>query len=144
MKTGLMAAVMIVLLSGCSEPGMNIKRASVDAGSGMTVVGVLQNVPQEKFEATKAKIIEISTDLLGFIDTGSLAQLPLDQVEMMIESYMIKRGWGQYDYIVSAAFSYIKTKSINLQPIGENNIELIKIALKQTIVNAQRSTLDGR
>ena len=134
----------IVLLCGCNKPGMNVLQGSADAGAGVAVIGTLEAVPVEKFETTKAKIIEISTELLGFVKTGSLAQLPLDEVKVELEKFMIKKGWGDYTYLVDSIVQWVKTQSVNVGVIGPNNVKLIEIALEETIRNAKRCTIDGR
>ena len=136
--------ILTVLLTGCTELGMNMRAATTDAGCGLTVVGALEAVPEAKFEVTKAKIIEISTELMGFVNTGSLAQLPLDVVKEKLEALMIKNLWGQYTYLVDTLVQYVKTQSVSLTPIGTNNIKLIEIGLTEIIRNAERSTIEGR
>ena len=140
----LVALALVVVLAGCNKPGMNVLQGSADAGAGVAVVGTLEAVPVEKFEETKVKIIEISTELLGFVKTGQLAQLPLDEVKKALENFMIKKGWGDYTYIVDAAVQYVKTQSVNVGAIGADNVKLIEIALEETIRNAKRCTVDGR
>ena len=143
MRMFLLVVIMATLV-GCNEQGFNMRQAGVDAGSGMSVVIVLEAVPEANFEATKVKIIEVSTELIGFIDTGSLAQLPLDEVKLALETFMVKKGWGDYTYLVDTLVQYVKTQSVSLTPIGTNNLQLIRIGLEQGIVNAKRSTIDGR
>jgi hypothetical protein len=143
MLVGLCLAVLFAN-SGCNSPGMNVKMASADAGCGVAVVGALEAVPAEKFEKTKVEIINVSTELLGFVKTGELAQLPLDEVKKVLEAFLIKKGWGDYSYIVDTVIQYVKTQSVNVDIIGKNNIALIKIGLEEIIRNATRCTLDGR
>lgn len=144
MKNLLLGLFLFLCLSGCKEVGLNVKMGSADAGAGVAVIATLEAVPVEKFEATKAKIIEISTSLLGFVETGSLAQLPLSQVEVKLDSFLISKGYGDYTYLVDACLQYIKTQRVNVQEIGTNNVLLIKIALTETIRNARRCTIEGR
>lgn len=140
----LVAFCVVVVFSGCTEPGMNVKMGSADAGAGVAVISTLEAVPVEKFDETKTKIIEISTELLGFVQTGQLAQLPLDEVKVALENFMIKKGWSQYTYLVDAVIQYVKTQSVNVGAIGADNVKLIEIALEETIRNANRCTIDGR
>ena len=118
--------------------------AAADAGAGVAAIATLEAIPVEKFDVTKAKIIEISTELLGFVKTGSLAQLPLDEVKVALENFMIKKGWGQYTYLVDTIVQYVKTQSVNVGAIGANNLKLIEIGLEETIRNAKRCTVAGR
>lgn len=131
------------LSAGCNEPGMNVKMASADAGCGVAIVGVLENVPPEKFEKTKLEIINIATELKGFVETGELSQLPLDEVKIKLENLMLKKGWSQYFYIVDTIIQYVKTQSVNVDKIGKNNVTLIKIGLEEIIRNTNRCTLEG-
>jgi len=143
----LMLVVLVVILgfaSGCNQPGMNIKMASADAGCGISVVGILESVPAEKFELTKMEIISISAELVDFVKTGNLDQLPLDIVKKKIEDFMIQKGWGEYSYLVDTVIQYVKTQSVDVDVIGTNNVKLIKISLEEIIRNAKRCTLDGR
>ena len=146
MKNAMMAMLAVGLLfaSGCSKPGMNIKLAAADAGCGIAVVGALETVPAEKFEATKVKIIEISTDLLGFVKTGNLDQLPLDVVKEAMEKYMVEKGLGNYTYIVDTIIQYVKTQSVDVDIIGIDNVKLIEVGLEEIIRNAKRCELSGR
>lgn len=146
MKIGkvLIAVVFVGLLVGCDKPGMNVLQGSADAGAGVATVGTLEAVPVEKFDETKAKIIDISTELLGFVKTGQLAQLPLDEVKKALEDFMIKKGWTQYIYIVDTVIQYVKTQSVNVGAIGADNVKLIEIGLEEVIRNANRCTIDGR
>jgi hypothetical protein len=146
MKNAIVLTLIVGVLfaGGCRQPGMNIKMAAADAGCGIAVVGALEAVPAEKFETTKVKIIEISTDLLGFVSTGNLDQLPLDVVKEKLEDFMIKKGWGSYTYLVDTVVQYVKTQSVDVNIIGIDNVKLIKIGLEEIIRNAKRSTLDGR
>ena len=142
---GLVLALCVsVLLCGCNEPGMNVKMGSADASAGVAAVGTLEAVPVEKFEVTKAKIIEISTELLGFVKTGQLAQLPLDEVKVALENLMIQKGWGQYTYLVDVAIQWVKTQSVNVGAIGADNVKLIEISLEEINRNAERCTVAGR
>jgi len=143
-KVLLVALSGMVLLAGCTPPGMNVKMGSADAGAGIATIATLEAIPVEKFDVTKAKIIEISTELLGFVQTGSLAQLPLDEVKVALENLLIKKGWGQYTYLVDAAIQYVKTQNVNVSAIGADNVHLIEIALQETIRNANRCTVAGR
>jgi len=146
MKNVILLALVVgvCFASGCSQPGMNIKMAAADAGCGVAVTGALEAVPAEKFETTKVKIIEISTELLGFVKTGNLDQLPLDVVKEKLEAFMVKKGWGDYSYLIDTIIQYVKTQSVDVNIIGLNNVNLIKIGLEETIRNAKRCTLDGR
>jgi hypothetical protein len=139
-----MLVVGVCFASGCKQPGMNVKMAAADAGCGIAVVGALEAIPAEKFEPTKVKIIAISTELLGFVETGNLDQLPLDIVKEKLEDFMIKKGWGDYAYLVDTVIQYVKTQSVDVDIIGVNNVKLIKIGLEEVIRNAKRCTLDGR
>ena len=143
-KSILLVCLMATLLVGCTQPGMNAKLASADAGCGLAVTGALEAVPAEKFEVTKVKIVEITTELLAFLETGSLAQLPLDVVKEKLEAFMIKKGWGNYTYIVDTAVMWVKTQHVNVDKIGVNNVALIKVGLQETIRNANRCTVEGR
>ena len=140
----LVALALVVILAGCDKPGMNVLQGSADAGAGVATVGTLEAVPVEKFDETKVKIIEVSTELLGFVKTGQLAQLPLDQVKDALENFLIKKGLSQYTYLVDIAIQYAKTQSVNVGVIGADNIKLIEIALQEIIRNAERCTVAGR
>lgn len=144
MRSGILAVVVTVLISGCTPPGMNVKLASADAGCGLAVTGALEQVPDDKFDATKTKIIEIATELKGFVDTGNLGQLPLDEVKVRLEAYMVQKGWANYTYIVDAAVQWVKTQNVNVNKIGPNNVNLIKVGLEETIRNAERCTVEGK
>lgn len=145
MRSGILAAIiMTVFVVGCTPPGMNVKLASTDASCGLIVVGALEQVPDEKFDATKVKIIEIATELKGFVDTGNLGQLPLDKAKIALEGYMVGKGWADYTYIVDAAFQWVKTQNVNVNKIGANNVQLIKVGLEETIRNAERCTVEGK
>jgi hypothetical protein len=143
-KIVLVVLACVAFLSGCNEPGMNVKMGSADAGAGVAVIGALEAVPVEHFEATKTNIIKISTDLLGFVKTGHLGKLPLDMVQHELESFIIKKGYGEYAYVVEAALQYVQAQSVDVDIIGENNVKLIQIALEETIRNAERCTIGGR
>ena len=139
-----LVCLMAALLVGCTQPGMNLKSASADACCGLAVTGALEATPDAKFAATRTKIIEISTELLGFVETGSLAQLPLDEVKVKLEQFMIKKGWGQFTYIIDTVVQWVKTQNVNVEKIGINNVILIKVGLQETIRNAERCTVEGK
>jgi hypothetical protein len=145
MKSGILVTIMLsCVLVGCTQPGMNAKLATADAGCGLAVVGALEATPDEKFDDTRAKIVNICTELLGFVETGSLAQLPLDEVKAKLDKFMIDKGWGQYTYLVDTVVQWVKTQNVNVEKIGTNNVYLIKVGLKETIRNAERCTVEGK
>ena len=134
---GLLFAAMLVL-GGCTQPGMNKKMALSDS-AGVLSTGAALDQAGDNFDAAKSKTIEVATALKQFCMSGSLGDLPLADVRDAIEKFMTEKGWGQYAYMVDAALQYIKVVNVNLDKIGPDNLKLIETGLDGVIRQAERS-----
>lgn len=144
MKKFCLLVVCLFVVSGC-KPGMNLKKASTDAGAGVAAVSALEAVPVEHFEVTKQKMIEISKALAEFMDTQRVSSLPLSDLKTALKGLIIEKGYPEFVYLVETAISSVESQSLPFnEAIGSNNAELIKIAFIEIARNAERCTLDGR
>ena len=130
-------ALMLLVVTGCNEPGMNKKLALSDA-IGVAATGATLDEAKD-FDKTKAKVIEVALGLRAFVESGNLSALPFEDVRKALEDFMIKKGWGNYAYLVDTVLTYVKQQHVDTTKIGEHNVLLIKTALDGIIRQAERS-----
>jgi len=119
-----------------NAPSMNKKMAASDA-LAVSITAIAMDQAKD-FDSTRVKVIEIATELRKFVDTGNFSDLPSKDAERVLIGHLASKGWSSYSYIVDSALAYVKTKNVNVDKIGVNNVELIKIALDGVIRQATR------
>jgi hypothetical protein len=132
MKTYISLAVMCMLcLTGCksSALSMNKKMAYANSAATLGTAVAMDEIALDKFDDSKAKIIEICEALKKFADDGQIADLPVDLARQKVEEFMIKKGWSAYIPLIDMAFAWVQVQHVDVDKIGPNNVMIIKQAL---------------
>lgn len=139
---GLVSLVLCMALVGCSGKSavsMNKKMAYADSGAVLASAMAIDQVPAEKFDATKAEIIAMCSDLSKFLDDGKISDLPVNKAQQAIVEYMIKRGWLAYTSLVDVIFAWINVQQVDIDKLGADNIIIIKQGLDGVARQAARA-----
>ena len=136
----LLSVLLCMVLMGCTSPmlSMNKKLAYADSGATLSAAMAIDQIPVEKFDATKVEIVSVCADLSKFLDDGKLADLPLDKAKLAIEDYLIKKGWQAYVSLVEVVFAWVSVQQVTL-PIGTDNVLVIKQGLDGIARQATRA-----
>jgi len=129
--------------SGCKGTAalsMNKRMAYADSGAVLTSAMALDQVSEDKFDATKAKLIVICEQLSKFLDDGLIADLPVNVAKQKIEAFMIEKGWQAYIGLVEVAFAWVEVQQVPTDKIGPDNI----IVIKEGLAGIQRQALRAK
>jgi hypothetical protein len=137
--------LMLPFVVGCttSSYSNNMKAATVQATVIVGTKALLDEVALDKYDSTKKLVVDISTDVAKFLDSGKIADLPLEQAKIAVSKFMIDRGWGQYVSMVMAAFDMIGSQTVPI-PLGPDNIAIIKMGLASMADSANTSRVEWR
>lgn len=143
-KLVLVGAVLCMALVGCSGGksaalSMNKKMAYADSGATLSSALALDQVPADKFDATKAEIIAMCADISKFLDDGKLADLPIEKAQQAVIEYMIKKGWMSYVSLVNVIFAWVEVQTLPVEKLGADNIVVIKQGLEGVSRQAARA-----
>lgn len=142
----ILVLVLLVFCVGCSSSdfGMNHKMATADSVSGISAVVALNRVDDDKFESSKEQIVETCIDLIAFLDSGSLSELPMIEIEEALEKYLATTKYSSFDFVIKYAVEGVSRFNVDVDKIGTDNIKLIKIGLEEIIRNVNRCTKEGK
>jgi predicted transcriptional regulator len=140
---------MMIAASGCTFPiskmtSMNMRNAYARSSTDLATTVYLDNIQIDKYDQNKVALVEVVSKLKDFMDTGSIADLPLSAAKQKVEDWMITKGWGAYVSLVEVAFAYINTQHIDTDIIGQNNVTVIKQGLDQIVLAATASRKEWR
>lgn len=138
----LLCAFLCFALVGCSSSpllSMNKRMAYADSGATLTAAVALDQVTTDKFDATKAEVIQVCEQLKKFLDDGLVVDLPINVAKQKIEEFLISKGWGAYIGLVEVSFAWIDMQVLPVDKIGPNNVAVIKAGLDGVIRQAQRA-----
>ena len=133
------ACLVLVGCSGSSMLSMNKRMSYADSGANLAAAVALDQVPADKFDATKAEVIVVCGQVSKFLDDGQVGDLPLDKAKAKVEEFMIKKGWQAYIGLVEVAFAWIEAQKVPTEKIGANNILIIKQGLDGVARQAARA-----
>jgi len=142
MKKVILIVAVLILSQGCSQKGQNMRLAGIDSSSTLATTAILDRVPDPAYEKTRETVVKISAELIAFIHTGNLYDLPLNVVKDKLTQFMITKGYQDYIYILDTAFSYISNQKVKIE---DNQItQIILTSLESIHRSAKRSTLAGK
>jgi hypothetical protein len=141
-----LALVACVLASGCSSTdySMNMRAATVQASTTVASKAILDGVAVAKYDATKAEMLLVMTDVSKFLDTGKIGDLPFDQAKAAIVKYMTDKGWTQYVPAVEGILDIIAAQTVPVEKLGADNIAIIQMGLKSASTSAETSKKEWR
>lgn len=129
-----------VVTTGCQEPGLNKKMAIADSLAVSVTATALDE--SDSFDTHKETILRVAADLLAFVESGNLGQLPLDDVRKLLYRRLAEQGWSKYNYIVDSALTYVSSVNVDTGVIGPNNVIIIKTTLQGVLRQADRSRVE--
>ena len=137
-------AVVLLLLvsSGCGTPlGLNFQRASLRGTGDMSTTAILEYTPEQDVTKKQAQIQKYAKELLEFIETGSVAKLPIADLERELKKLVP----DEFDFLVDGAIGYIVSQTVDVSgAIGEDNVKRIKAGLIGVITGAEKYDLKDR
>jgi hypothetical protein len=138
----LILAVILLVITGCTNKSQNLRLAGIDASVSLGITGALERVPDTQFVQVKTKIKTICEELIIFIDSGALADLPKEDVKQKLIAEIIKRNYIDYLPILDTVFVYVDSVKI---AVPQNQItQMIKAGLESAARNAGRCTIEGK
>lgn len=143
MKAAFLVAMiaMVMMLAGCQTPdpaSMNVQRAILYGGGAALTGPALDAVDDADIEAVHAETIVVCKDILKFLDSGKVADLPMDQVEAELKKLLDKAGHPELAFIVNAALAAVATQSVDLdKAIGAKNVERIEVVVMGVLYDAE-------
>lgn len=142
-KMRLLILVALLLITvGCSERSMNYRLAGIDASVSLGLTTALERVPDAQFVQVKTKIQTICEELIIFIDSGALVNLPKEDIKQKLIAEIIKRNYIDYLPILDTVFIYVDSVKID---VPQNQITaMIKTGLESAARNAKRCTVAGK
>lgn len=125
---------MLAALSGCvGELGLNFQRSALRSSGDLASTTRLELISVSVVEKEKAEIIKYAKELLGFIETGKVKDLPVDELEAELRKLVPV----EFALFVDAAMGYISSVDIDIDgKIGEANVKRIKAFLNGVIGGA--------
>jgi hypothetical protein len=129
-------------LVGCSGTSMvskNKQMAYADSGAVLAAAVAIDQIPADKFDATKAEIAAMCADVSKFLDDGKIADLPIEKAQQAVVEYMIKKGWTPYVSLVNVIFAWVEVQRVPVEHLGLDNILVIKQGLDGVARQATRA-----
>jgi hypothetical protein len=125
MKAYLMGILLMaaVLFMGCDakDYSQNMQSATVRASVDLSVTAALDEVPKDEVSYLKMKEMLVlgATDVKKLMNDGSIADLPLEQIEQLIKDLLKKKGWDQplIDQILDTVKNYLAMQKIPVEKI---------------------------
>jgi len=126
--------VVSVILSGCVEElGFNFERSALRSSGDLASTTRLELIAVGAVDKERAEITKYAKELLDFIDTGRVKDLPVDELEAELRKLVP----AEFALFVDAAMGYISTIDIDINgKIGEINAKRIKAFLTGVISGA--------
>ena len=134
-----------VFLTGCDKEdySKNMQGATVRAGVDLTVTATLDEAPKTEVEYLKLKeqIVAGATAVKKLMEDGSLADLPLDEIEDKIEEALRKAGWDNplIDQVLDTIKNYLKTQHVPVEKLDPYIRHLIVEAMDEAITATTKS-----
>jgi len=127
-------AAMLVVTSGCvGELGLNFQRSALRSSGDLASTTRLELISVNAVEKEKADIIKYAKELLAFIETGAVKDLPIDELEAELRKLVPV----EFALFVDAAMGYISAVDVDVDgKIGEANVKRIKAFLNGIISGA--------
>jgi len=138
MRSYVLCLLCAVLVCGCRPLSMNKKLAYSDSAATLATAAAIDEVPEKDFDTVREKTIEIAAALLAFVDSGNVADLSFKNTRALMQGFMTKKGYGDYMGLVDAALQYVKTKNVDVDKLGDDNVLLIRTGLEAVIKSATR------
>lgn len=126
--------VMLVALSGCvGELGLNFQRSALRSSGDLASTTRLELISVSAVEKEKAEIIKYAKELLEFIETGKVKDLPVDELDVELRKLVPV----EFALFVDAAMGYISFVDVDIDgKIGEANVKRINAFLNGVIGGA--------
>ncbi len=142
----LVGCLLVVALVGCASEdySKNMRAATVQASATVAAKAVLDEIPADKYEATKLQFVEVMAEVSKFLDTGKIGDLPFDAAKNAVIAFMKEKGWDQYVPAVEGIMDIIAAQKVPVEKIGADNIEIIKLGLDAGSVSAATSKAEWR
>jgi len=142
-----LAIALMIMTTGCNVSdsySKNMRASTAQATANVATKAMLDEVSADKYDATKAKTVEVCAEVAKFLETGKIGDLPIDAARDAVVSFMTKKGWAQYVPMVIAVFDIVSAQTVPVEKLGADNIAIIQMGLNSAIVSAETSRVEWR
>jgi len=143
---GALVGSFALVVTGCTSEdySKNMRAATVQATAMVSAKAILDEVAADKYDSTKAKMIEVFAEVGRFLDTGKIGDLPFDAAKDAVVKFMQEKGWDQYIPAVVSIMDIIAEQKVPIEKLGIDNIAMIKLGLESASVSASTSKVEWR
>lgn len=147
----ILIAVVFVLMVGCDKAdySKNMQSSTVRAGTDLAITATLDEAPvanELEFLKLKQALMEGAVDVKKFLDSGSIGELPIDQIEAKIKEILAKKGWGSplINQILDTIKNFLDSQHVDVSKIKPYAKYLMIEAMDQVIEAATKSKYEWR
>jgi len=130
------ALIAILFTTGCAMT-MNYQLSTIRSSGDVASVAMIESSPTSELSATKAKVKEISLSVLAFLNTGEVKNL----TDSELREELLKIVPDKYIPIVVDMLNVLSTKDVDIDKIGERNVDRLK-AFCVGIISGESNYLD--
>jgi len=130
----LIVACVLAMVTGCgSRLGLNFQRSALRGTGDLAVTTQLELTSEGSVENDRAKIKKYAEELLKFLDTGKVKELPLEELDAALRKIVPL----EFMFIVDGLLGYIDAQTVDIDgKIGEDNVKRIRAFLRGVIAGA--------
>lgn len=133
----------LVAVCGCGQPviTLNAQRSAIRSATDIGTTAYLDQQQIEDVAKQQEAVDEIKRKIFTFLETGNVANLPLEQVKSQLAALADQK----YLAIINTIIATISTQSIDIDGlIGEDNVARMLAALYGVDVALQQYRVEDR